>query len=147
MAETLGTGRIVVGVDGSDASKEALRWAAAQARLTGFSVDAVIAWHPLVVFGMAPSTGQDFDVEGTARTVLHDTLTKALSDGDPVEVRELVPAGPAAGVLIEAASGAELLVVGNRGHGGFMEALLGSVGQHCVHHSTCPVVIVRGHGT
>jgi nucleotide-binding universal stress UspA family protein len=51
--------------------------------------------------------------------------------------------GPAARVLIDAACDAQLLVVGNRGHAGFTEALLGSVGQYCVHHSNCPVVIVR----
>jgi nucleotide-binding universal stress UspA family protein len=47
-------------------------------------------------------------------------------------------------VLAEAAEGADLLVVGNRGHGGLAEALLGSVGQYCVHHAPCPVVIMRG---
>jgi len=46
-------------------------------------------------------------------------------------------------VLLDAAAGADLLVVGSRGYGGFAEALLGSVGQHCVHHATCPVVIIR----
>jgi len=47
-------------------------------------------------------------------------------------------------VLVDAAQGAELLVVGNRGHGGLAEALLGSVSQYCVHHASCPVVIMRG---
>ena len=49
-------------------------------------------------------------------------------------------------VLLAAAAGAQLLVVGNRGHGGFREALLGSVGQHCVQHAPCPVLVVRGSG-
>jgi len=52
--------------------------------------------------------------------------------------------GGAGQVLVDAAEGAELLVVGCRGHGGLAEALLGSVSQHCVHHAPCPVVIIRG---
>jgi nucleotide-binding universal stress UspA family protein len=75
--------RIVVGVDGSGQSVQALAWASRQAKLTGATVEAVIAW------------------------------------------------------------GADLLVVGSRGHGDFAEALLGSVGQHCVQHATCPVVVIR----
>jgi nucleotide-binding universal stress UspA family protein len=62
--------------------------------------------------------------------------------------RATVRQGNAAQVLLDDAKGAELLVVGSRGHGGFTEALLGSVGQHCVHHATCPVVVIRdGTGT
>ena len=55
----------------------------------------------------------------------------------------MVREGNAAQVLLDAAQGADLLVVGSRGHGGFTEALLGSVSQHCVHHAQCPIVIVR----
>ena len=60
-----------------------------------------------------------------------------------VQVRAQAREGNAAQVLIDAAAGADLLVVGSRGHGGFTEALLGSVSQHCVHHAQCPVVIFR----
>jgi len=59
-------------------------------------------------------------------------------------VRSQVVNGYPAKVLLDAAAGADLLVVGSRGHGGFAEALLGSVGQHCVHHAHCPVLIMRG---
>jgi nucleotide-binding universal stress UspA family protein len=52
--------------------------------------------------------------------------------------------GNPAQVLLDASAGADLLVVGSRGHGGFASALLGSVSQHCVHHADCPVVIIRG---
>ncbi|WP_317620853.1 universal stress protein [Streptomyces sp. CBMA123] len=61
----------------------------------------------------------------------------------PVEIRTRVQEGGAAACLLDAARGAELLVVGSRGHGGFTGALLGSVGQHCVQHAPCPVVVVR----
>jgi nucleotide-binding universal stress UspA family protein len=145
VADAAATGKIVVGVDGSAASKAALRWAVAQARLTGSEVEAVIAWHPLIVFGMALPMGDDFDVEGTAQTVLRDTVTEVLTDEEnAVKVREVMQEGLAAGVLIDAACDVQLLVVGTRGHAGFAETLLGSVAQYCVHHSTCPVVIVRG---
>ena len=58
-------------------------------------------------------------------------------------ITQKVVEGNAARVLLDASAGADLLVVGSRGHGGFVEALLGSVGQHCVHHATCPVVVIR----
>ena len=135
-------GRIVVGVDGSDASKHALRWALQQARITGASIDAIIAWHPVVVFGYMPPPG-DFDVEGAAGKVLGATVGEVVTDIDGVAVRQHVVEGAATRVLVDAANDAELLVVGNRGHGGLTEALLGSVGQYCVHHATCPVVVVR----
>ncbi|GAA0222416.1 universal stress protein [Cryptosporangium japonicum] len=134
--------RIVVGVDGSDASEHALRWALDQARVTGATIDAVIAWQPVVVFGYLPPPG-DFDVEGAARSVLGGTVAQVVADGESPPVRQHVVEGAASRVLVDAANGATLLVVGNRGHGGLTEALLGSVGQHCVHHATCPVVVVR----
>jgi nucleotide-binding universal stress UspA family protein len=136
------SGRIVVGIDGSQASTQALRWAVEQAKLTGASIDAVIAWHPVIVFGFSPPIG-DFDVEGAARTVLANAI-QAVTDGNPpVEIRQHVTEGQAAQVLVNAASDASLLVVGNRGHTGITESLLGSVGQYSVHHATCPVVVVR----
>lgn len=135
-------GSVVVGVDGSDASKAALRWAVEQARLTGSSVDAVIAWHEMGTYAW-PVPASDLDFEGTARAVVDQTLADVLGDEPPVPVRGHVVQGHPARVLIDAARDARLLVVGNRGHAGFTEALLGSVGQYCVHHAGCPVVVVR----
>jgi nucleotide-binding universal stress UspA family protein len=71
-------------------------------------------------------------------------VTAVVESGDTAEFRESVIAGHPAQVLIDAAREAQLLVVGSRGHGGVAGALLGSVGQHCVQHATCPVVVVRG---
>lgn len=138
--EAGGAGRIVVGVDGSEPSREALRWAVRQASLTGATVDAVMTWEYPTVYGWAPTT-IDVDLEGAARTELAKTVDEAL--GDTSAVRQKVVEGNAATVLLSESKGAELLVVGNRGHGGFTEALLGSVGQHVTQHATCPVVIVR----
>jgi nucleotide-binding universal stress UspA family protein len=141
------SGRIVVGVDGSPSSKAALAWAIEQAALTGASVEAVIAWHyPVAVGGIpfAPLGATDFTDYGEfAAEVLSDSIAATVDPDGPVKVSSVVRAGNAAQVLLEAAEGAELLVVGSRGHGGFTEALLGSVSQACVHHARCPVVIIR----
>jgi nucleotide-binding universal stress UspA family protein len=139
--------RIVAGVDGSPSSVSALRWAIWQAGLTGAAVDAVIAWHypPAGGYGWAP-TGMEggFGFEENAEKVLADAISAAASAGSDVPVRARVAEGIPAQVLLDACEGAGLLVVGSRGHGGFAEALLGSVSQHCVHHAHCPVVVIRG---
>ncbi|MGO9221204.1 MAG: universal stress protein [Streptosporangiaceae bacterium] len=140
--------RIVAGVDGSPSSLAALRWAVQQAGLTGANVDAVIAWHYPVLavpVGPAPAAMLDTaDFEKAADEVLTDAISAAVESSSDVRVRAQVKEGNAAQVLLDAAQGADLLVVGSRGHGGFAEALLGSVSQHCVHHAPCAVVIVRG---
>ncbi|MDH6115479.1 nucleotide-binding universal stress UspA family protein [Kitasatospora sp. MAP12-15] len=135
--------RVVVGVDGSPSSYAALRWAIRHAQLIGGTVDAVGAWETLVAYGWsAPVIAPDLD-EGVARRKFDQELAEVLGDGQPVEVRRrLVPGNPA-DVLIDAARGAELLVVGSRGHGTFARALLGSVSERCALHAPCPVVIVR----
>jgi len=138
--------RIVVGVDGSPISKKALRWAVDQARLTGATVDAVIAWQiPEAMTGQAwvallvdePSFG----------VLAEKELTEAISEvagPDPdVTINPVVVQGWPAEVLLNAAEGADLLVVGSRGRGGFTSALLGSVSQNCAHHATCPLLIIR----
>jgi len=136
--------RIVVGVDGSDPSKVALVWAIRQARLTGAVLDAVIAWDvPQTMRAPWPLTwGTDF--RGLAEHLLTDAIADVPDSADRVEIRPKTLRGNPAQVLLEAAAGADLLVIGNRGHGGFVEALLGSVGQECAHRATCPVVVIRG---
>lgn len=135
--------RIVVGVDGSSSSRDALRWAVAQARLSGAEVEAVTTWEYPAATGWSVPVPAD-DLARAASAALTESVREVVGeDGPPVAVRQSVVLGNAAQVLLEAARGAELLVLGNRGHGGFAGALLGSVGQHCVHHAPCPVVIVR----
>jgi nucleotide-binding universal stress UspA family protein len=137
--------RIVVGVDGSPSSREALRWAVRQAALTGSVVDAVIAWHdPASYAGYAWLVADTSYAEVAAKT-LSETVDSTIAAGSDVTVRQRVVEGGAARVLLHAAHGADLLVVGSRGHGGFAGMLLGSVSEHCVQHSPCPVVIFRGH--
>jgi len=141
------SGRIVVGVDGSPSSKAALAWAVEQAALTGAWVEAVICWHyPIMVGGVpfAPiAVPENADFGGFAALVLTDAIAETVDPDGPVKISSVVREGKAAQVLLDAAKGAELLVVGSRGHGGFTEALLGSVSQACVHHARCPVVIIR----
>jgi nucleotide-binding universal stress UspA family protein len=138
---------VVVGIDGSPSSRAALAWAIRQARLTGATVEAVIAWdfrayygYPAPVPAPAPP---NVDYAGLATEVVDRTIAAAPNPGNEVTIRSKVTEGHAAQALLDASKNADLLVVGNRGHGAFVEALLGSVSQYCVHHATCPVVVVR----
>jgi nucleotide-binding universal stress UspA family protein len=138
--------RIVAGVDGSPPSVHALRWAARQAELSGGTLDAVIAWEfPMAAGGMgwAPVSGID---DTDYAELAAKALSSAVDEVNPppgVTVRQVVVEGNPAQVLLDAAKEADLLVVGNRGHGGFADALIGSVSVRCLHHATCPVVVVR----
>jgi nucleotide-binding universal stress UspA family protein len=122
---------IIAGVDGSPASLSALRWAIRQAGLTGAAVDAVIAWqYPASTSGygwaMAAMDPRDDFAEVAGKTVA-DAISNTLDPGSDVRVHPHVAEGITAQVLLDASAGADLLVVGSRGHGGFAGALLGSV--------------------
>ena len=139
-----GRGRIVVGADGSEGGNAALLWALDEAELRGSTVDAVIALRVTPMLA-SPAVGALIDPEeemAHAREVLAASVESA-SAGRSVSVNQVVDMGGAAHVLLEAAQGADLLVVGSRGRGGFRGLLLGSVSQQCVHHAPCPVVVVR----
>jgi len=135
--------RIVVRVDGFESSKAALRWAIHQAKLTGAVVDAVTAWQVPVSTGWIPVADTP-DYQQDAFTVLAEAIAEMCTVDPDVQVCPRVVEGRAGQVLVDASEGADLLVVGSRGHGGLGEALLGSVGQYCVHHAHCPVLIIRG---
>lgn len=134
--------RYVVGIDGSEQSTGALRWALRQARLSGASVDMVTAWRFPASYGMA-IIGGDLGLEAEARTMLAEVLGQVEDDASGVQVRELVGEGPPVQVLLEAAKDADLIVVGSRGRGGFASAVLGSVSLACVLNAPCPVVVFR----
>jgi nucleotide-binding universal stress UspA family protein len=135
--------RIVVGVDGFESSKAALRWAIRQAKVTGASVEAVTAWHIPAGTGFIQAADMP-DYQDDAFAVLGEAIAEMATVDPDVRVYARVVEGRAGQVLVDAAEGADLLVVGCRGHGGLTEALLGSVGQYCVRHASCPVVIMRG---
>lgn len=137
---------IVVGVDGSESSKAALRWAVKQARLTGARIQALTAWeYPPTVF-IGPVLPY-VDLAAVSGKLLRETVDEVIGESEPdTEVRESVVAGHPAQMLVDASARAGLLVVGSRGHGTFAGALIGSVSQQCVSHADCPVVVVRGKG-
>lgn len=136
-------GRIVVGVDGSPASVRALRWALDQGELTGAAIQAVCAWEGSKGWGPKVPVYPDDDPAEWAAVKLSEAIGEAATGRGPVEVTHEIVHGRASDVLIEAAKAADLLVMGNRGHGGLTGALLGSVTQHCVQHASCPVVVIR----
>jgi nucleotide-binding universal stress UspA family protein len=131
---------IVVGVDGSTGAAAALSFAVAEARLRGSVLHAVAAWDmPAAAY---PLAGGVDDLPVVLQQGAEDALTEALAGIDGVTVERHVFEGHPARVLLEAATGADLLVVGSRGLGGFARLLLGSTGQEVVHHAPCPVVVV-----
>jgi nucleotide-binding universal stress UspA family protein len=144
--------RIVVGVDGSDEARVALRWALGEARLRGAKLIMAHVWQPLdlaVPPGTITDPTLDFqsDLEKGASRVLDAALVELGDDIVGVDVQTHLLDGSIAGCLIDAAAGAELLVVGSRGWGGLRGLLLGSVSRQCAHHTPCPLVIVGKHAT
>lgn len=139
--------RIVVGVDGSPGSRAALTWAMHQAELTGATVEAVTAWQDPAVYGTAygwTTTAFEGDTYAANVSKVLDDTVAAVSDQvrAPVTVLPRVVQGHPVEALLRAAAGAQLLVVGSRGHGTFAGIMLGSVSQHCVQHAPCPVVVI-----
>ncbi|MER6995404.1 universal stress protein [Streptomyces sp. NPDC000410] len=135
--------RVVVGIDGSSSSHAALRWAVRHAGLIGGVVEAVAAYELPGAHGWsAPAVDVDFDKQA-ANQGLVDEIREVLGESGVSQVRERLLRGNPAEVLLDVSEGAEALVVGSRGRGGFARVLLGSVSQQCALHATCPVVIVR----
>ena len=140
---------IVVGVDGSQNSHAALRWAIEEAKLRSVPVEAIAAWTPPALAFPLPDAATpmfvDDEIVEATKKMLEDAVAEAQREGDAagVSVTAHVVRGTPGQVLLDAAKGAGLLVVGARGHGGFAELLLGSVSSQCVHHAACPVVVVR----
>jgi nucleotide-binding universal stress UspA family protein len=137
---------IVVGVDGSRGARTALEAAAAEAALRGAQLRVVSAWQiaPAVYGGFA---GIDQSVFEAIREAAEHVVEKAIAEvaklQPSVRCEGLALEGQPAEILLEQARDTSLVVVGNRGHGGFGTLLLGSVSQQVVHHAPCPVLVVR----
>jgi nucleotide-binding universal stress UspA family protein len=140
--------KIVVGIDGSEQSREALRWALDEARLRGAEILAVHAWEArLTVAEPGPAPGFDLltvlpQVREAGEQLVTTVVEEVAGDSD-VTVEPVAIEGPPVRALVDAAGDAELLVVGSRGHGAFAALLLGSVSQALAHHAPCPLVIHR----
>jgi nucleotide-binding universal stress UspA family protein len=144
---------LVVGVDGSAESVEALRWAVKEARLRGTGIRAVRVWqYPFVApsaewaLGTPTPSPPAADAEHfrqLAEVQLADAVSKVEPEAVGMQIEQEAIEGHPASALVEASRSADLLVVGSRGHGGFTGLLLGSVSQACVHHAHCPVAVVR----
>ena len=141
--------RIVVGVEGSGYARAALIWALEEAHHRGAVIEVVTCYSPTYV-PAAPDLGyvplDSFDLAAEVEKMQGEVIESAIeaSDfSDEVEIRRVLQKGRPADTLMTAAKGATLLVVGNRGRGGFAGLRLGSVSQAIAHHSPCPLVIVR----
>lgn len=131
---------VVVGVDGSTQSGAALQWAGQYAGSMGGELRAVIAWEHAPGFGFFP--GGRAALEREAALALERTIEKHLDRDDVVVTMRTVEGNPSS-VLVEESVAADLLVVGDRGYGGFAGLMLGSVGENCVRHAKCSVVVVK----
>ncbi|MGI9092246.1 MAG: universal stress protein [Mycobacteriales bacterium] len=140
--------RIVVGVDGSEASKLALRWASSLAEGTGSTVEVVAAWEPFTAYGWIgaeyATMPSDWNPGSDAEKALGATVDEVFGEHRPPRLELKVREGNPAKVLLELSEGARMLVVGSRGHGGFAGLLLGSVSAACTEHAICPVLVVHG---
>jgi nucleotide-binding universal stress UspA family protein len=144
MTTASGAPTVVVGVDGSAESVNALRWAAKYAAGAGAHVRAVMCWHYPGTFGVSPIGRAPETVTDEVRQHLEETLAKAIADGAPdADVERHLEYGHPAQSLVDQSQQADLLVVGSRGHSAVAEVLLGSVSIHCVMKAACPVVVVR----
>ena len=142
-----GNGKIVVGVDGSDASVDAVRWALDEARRRGAELHVVTGWHtdPPPMEGPPPMVGIPYRAKESALAdaqAQQDHVMNAVQGAtDGVTVHQHMVAQWPPRALVHSSADADLLVLGRHGHSWLAEKLLGSVSAYCVRHATCPVVI------
>lgn len=135
--------RVVVGVDGSETAQRALDWALEAGRRRQASVAVIHAWvRPFVGGVYVPVLADHMPFEKIAHDIVDTAVDAADTTGLPGPVERIVARGNPASVLVDAASGADLVVVGSRGLGGFKGLLLGSVSHDVTHHAPCPVVVI-----
>jgi nucleotide-binding universal stress UspA family protein len=135
--------RIVVGVDGSKSSVDGLAWAAQQAEFTGAVLEVITTWEWPTSYGFGVIIPEGWNPSDDAQKVL-DTALGPVSQAHPeLTIRPRIIEGRPAPVLVAASQGADLLVLGCRGHGEFAGMLLGSVSEHCVTNAHCPVLVLR----
>lgn len=136
--------QIVVGVDGSESSKEALQWAARLAPALGATIHAIVAWEYPIVFGLEGGIPSAWRPDETAKEILNNSLNAVFPKERPAGLKGSISQGHSTFVLLDASKEAEMLIVGSRGLGGFAGLLLGSVSSACAEHAKCPVLVVHG---
>ena len=142
--ENEAAGQVVVGVDGSEQSLEALRWAARLVPVVGGSIRVVAAWeYPPEYVGYVPYGSDNF--EEITRKRVDQAIAEAFGGDVPQGLTTTVIFGHPSKVLVHESRDAAVLVVGRRGHGGFKGLLVGSVSSACVAHATCPVLVIHEH--
>jgi nucleotide-binding universal stress UspA family protein len=135
--------RIVVGLDGSPGSDAALAWALDEARARRATVDAVHVWHGPAILDYPLAVPLDTSpYERAARELLDGAVQHADTHGLVRPVERILTTGGATGVLLDVATGADLVVVGSHGTGGFTGMLVGSTSLGVARHAPCPVVVV-----
>lgn len=136
------TARWLVGIDGSDASVDALRWAVGQRAGRDLAITALGAFHvPAIMAVFTAKRGFGVDELGLAATAGHDVDLALAAAGDG-QVHTVVVEGQAQHVLVDASVDADLLAIGRTGSGELRHHVLGSVSRYCVTHSHAPVVVV-----
>jgi nucleotide-binding universal stress UspA family protein len=135
--------RIVVGIDGSGASFDALDWAGRQAYLTGSRLEIIMTWEWPTTSGWGGYLPDEFNPSDGMPGLLAKAADELRSKHRDMEIMSRVVEGHPAPVLVDATKGADLLVVGSRGHGEFVGMLIGSVSEYCVTHAHCPVLVHR----
>jgi nucleotide-binding universal stress UspA family protein len=139
------SGRIVVGVDGSEASNHAVRFACETARVTGDKVIVMRSWHPTAVavdhYGYQPPLRDE--TMAHAEAALGRTVDQARTDHPHVDIEAELTSAAAGRELVDASANASMLVVGSRGLGAVAGVLMGSVSQHVLHKAHCPVAVIH----
>jgi nucleotide-binding universal stress UspA family protein len=139
-----GDSTVVVGVDGSEPSRKALEWAMEYAELKGAPLLAVQVWQIPFSSGADGMVLSAAEYAANARRDLEKTVDEFALERPGVRIAMVAVEGNSGKTLVERSEHASLLVVGNRGHGALVGAIIGSVGKYCVTHARCPVVVVRG---
>jgi nucleotide-binding universal stress UspA family protein len=134
----------VVGVDGSESSKSALRWAARLYPVFDGEIQVVTSWEYPSSYGWGVALPSDWRPDIDAAKAVESTVDEVFGTERPPGLRCIVTEGRASSVLLQASAGADLLIVGSRGHGGFAGLLLGSVSAECAEHAKCPVLVAHG---
>lgn len=133
---------VVVGIDGSEESQRALSWAADYVERNHGVAHAISVWHQPVQFGYRLPTS-DSELEDRAKTSLDKTVEAVHAEFPNAQVKTKLIRGHVIDELVGISHQADLMVVGNKGHGAFTGMMVGSVALKLVHHARCPVLVVR----